>query len=486
MNGVIFVGVLAALVLLFAAGLRIPPGRGGCRRWLSRVVVVGAALSATALAGVALFRHDLHFDVTASKAFTPSDDAERVARGLVTEVEVTYFYQSQDPAGRAARTTLEILGRVNPRLRVRAIDPDRHPGVASRYGVRAYNVAVLESGGRRVQVVTTDDRDIALGLLRVTRASVKTVCFAIGHAEYDIENLEYHTHFEGRQTHSHHGHGPGVVVTEAHGLGRLRRALDSLGLAARKVTLATSGGVPSDCAALVEAGPRTRHAPQEVEALGAYLHAGGAALLLLDIDSPLDPSLVSLLARAGVRAGEAVVVDPLDHYFTDEEMVAVSRYTSHPITRGLALSFYPGVRPIEPIAMSGVRTVPLFASSGQSYTRPLGPRPGRSTAGPRSLAVAADGTLDGGTHPFRLVVVGDVDFASNSFFPYMSNSELTLAILAWLLREERTPTVRPPVEVLPRVTLTDAQVRWIFLTTAVAQPGGVAVVGLIVWWRRRR
>ena len=28
MNGVIFVGVLAALVLLFAAGLRIPPGRG--------------------------------------------------------------------------------------------------------------------------------------------------------------------------------------------------------------------------------------------------------------------------------------------------------------------------------------------------------------------------------------------------------------------------------------------------------------------------
>jgi hypothetical protein len=109
MNSVIFVGVLAALVLLFAAGLRIPPGRGGCRRWLSRVVVVGAALSATALAGVALFRHDSHFDVTASKAFTPSDDAERVARGLVTDVEVTYFYQSQDPAGRAARTTLEIL-----------------------------------------------------------------------------------------------------------------------------------------------------------------------------------------------------------------------------------------------------------------------------------------------------------------------------------------------------------------------------------------
>ena len=46
--------------------------------------------------------------------------------------------------------------------------------------------------------------------------------------------------------------------------------------------------------------------------------------------------------------------------------------------------------------------------------------------------------------------------------------------------------MRPPVEMLPRITLTDVQVRKIFVTTAIAQPGGVAVVGLIVWWRRRR
>lgn len=80
MNGVIFVGVLAALILLFTAGLPIPPGRAGSRRWLSRVVVVGGALGVTALAGVAPFRHDQHIDVTAAKAFTPSDDAERVGR----------------------------------------------------------------------------------------------------------------------------------------------------------------------------------------------------------------------------------------------------------------------------------------------------------------------------------------------------------------------------------------------------------------------
>jgi hypothetical protein len=39
--------------------------------------------------------------------------------------------------------------------------------------------------------------------------------------------------------------------------------------------------------------------------------------------------------------------------------------------------------------------------------------------------------------------------------------------VSWLLREDRLPTLKPPVEVLPQVTLTNTQVRWIFIPTAV-------------------
>lgn len=104
------------------------------------------------------------------------------------------------------------------------------------------------------------------------------------------------------------------------------------------------------------------------------------------------------------------------------------------------------------------------------------------------LAVAAEGTWPGapGAKPFRLVVIGDGDFASNSFFPYMSNSDLTLAVLAWLVGEERAPTMRPPIEVLPTVVLTNQQVRGIFAVTVLVLPGLVAGLGGAVWWRRRR
>jgi ABC-type uncharacterized transport system involved in gliding motility auxiliary subunit len=83
-------------------------------------------------------------------------------------------------------------------------------------------------------------------------------------------------------------------------------------------------------------------------------------------------------------------------------------------------------------------------------------------------------------------VVGDADFASNSFFPYMSNSDLVLAMIAWLLGEERAPTMKPLVEVLPTVVLTSRQVHGIFLLAVVGLPGLVVLVGGTVWWRRRR
>jgi hypothetical protein len=97
-NGAWFVVVLAALVVLFAAGVRVPLARAGWRRGLVRAVVILAAAALTLGANVALFRHDVHVDVTSEKAFTPSADARRVVEGLHADVDVTYFYQKPAPS----------------------------------------------------------------------------------------------------------------------------------------------------------------------------------------------------------------------------------------------------------------------------------------------------------------------------------------------------------------------------------------------------
>ena len=212
------------------------------------------------------------------------------------------------------------------------------------------------------------------------------------------------------------------------------------------------------------------------------------ALMLIEPDYTVDETLASVLAEAGIRLREGFVVDPLDHYFTDEQMIAVTRYARHPITRALALSIYPGARPVETMPAAQARATELFSTSAQSYRitdRLRASEEAESAArGAIPLAAASEGRFGSG-NPFRLVVFGDADFASNSFFPYLANADMVLGSISWLIREERAPVVKPPVEVLPTVALTGAQVRAIFIATVLALPGSVALLGGLVWWRRR-
>jgi ABC-type uncharacterized transport system involved in gliding motility auxiliary subunit len=168
-------------------------------------------------------------------------------------------------------------------------------------------------------------------------------------------------------------------------------------------------------------------------------------------------------------------------------MLAVTAYARHPITRGLTLSIYPGARPVAGVPSERVQATVLFSSSAQAYLIADPTRAEQAAAGPRGavpLAVAAEGRMSAAAAAFRLVVVGDADFASNSFFPYLSNADFALGSIAWLIHEEKAPSVKPPIEVLPSVMLTGTQVRWIFIATVLLMPGSVVLVGGLVWWRR--
>jgi hypothetical protein len=504
-NSAWFLGWLGALAVLFLVGLRLPL-QTRLRRLPALAYVCGivvATLALLALANVALVLHDAHFDLTREGVFTPSAQAENVVDRLRRDVKLTYFYQAQDQAGRRAKDMVEVLGRRNPHLRVRTIDPDRQPTVADTYGVRIYNAAVLETDGRRIQVMSTDEDQIALGILRVLRERVTTICFMEGHNEYPVDNFEFHTHFEGVAGHSHGEGASALVQMRAHGAGRMRRALEAFGYDVRRIVPATASAIPADCAVVVDVNPRTTYLPGESEQLLSYLARGGAALLMYDLGFVLEPQLAAGLRAVGVTVEQDVVIDPLEHYSTDPEVVAIPVYESHAITRNIALTFFPGVRsltlrPPPP----GVTSRPLFRSSAESYPRDVHPvaerQPGRAPAatsavpadrpGPRTLAAALEGPWPGGPSgvpPFRLVVVGDGDFASNSFLPYMANGDLALAMVRWLAREESAPAMAVRMPVPSLVLLTKSQMKRIFLLVEVLLPLGVVAVGTVVWWRRR-
>ena len=189
----------------------------------------------------------------------------------------------------------------------------------------------------------------------------------------------------------------------------------------------------------------------------------------------------------------------MNHFRTDPDKVAVPYYAPHPITKRLALTVFPQARPIHLNRLPAtVNSSVLAASSQDSYLRPPSAAGGITVAlegvtapnvdrGAQALAVALEGVWPQAPPDkrFRLVLAGTSKFATNEYFPYVSNGELSVAMVRWLADDDATPNLAPQTYSLPEIVLTNRQMRDTFVALEVLLPLTTVFCGVLVWWRRR-
>jgi ABC-type uncharacterized transport system len=503
-DSLLFIAWLLTLLTLFVLAIRVPlRGSGSCASaWVVNALITCAAIAVVIAANVALYRHDVHFDVTREGRNTPPQQLTDVIDQLHAPLSLSYFYNAGDPNALAVRDLIEIAARDHPLLAFRAIDLDREPGLARDIGVHSYNTAVLQAGERKVLVENvTDAARLGYAALRVLRERAETICFVTGHGEA-FRPTPAHFHYSHLETLKGHD-TPGaddVLVADPEQLDRLQLALNEIGFDMRGIVTAATNSIPSDCAVVAEIGPRTAFAPGEADLLAEYLRSGGRLLLLIDPLFPVDVDFASrVLGTVGLSTEPVVVIDPLNHFRTDPDKVAVPYYPPHPITRRLALTVFPQVRPIHVLQPPAeVNTSVLAASSQDSYRRPTSAAGGITIAanaqaapnverGAQALAVAVEGVWPAAPPDkrFRLVVAGTSKFATNEYFPYVSNGELSVAMVRWLADDDPTASVAPQTYDLPQIVLTSRQMRDTFITLEVLLPLTTAFCGVLMWWRRR-
>ena len=478
----------AAMLLIFSLGLRLPLHLRGRLARIAGPGIVAAALALALLGNIALYRHDAHFDATVSGRYTPPPELQTIARSLRNDVVLTYFYNSKDGDAYAAKQVLAVVGRRYPRLKVRSLDLDTELTAARDYGVKMYNTVVVETEGRQTQVQNTVDlRQMAYAIERVLQRRTPRVCFVTGHGESYAPGHVHYSHVETLG-----GDRPGrsdVLEAPPDGLDRFKLALETIGYSDQAIEPATLPTIPEACAVVADFGATTAYAPAEVQVLGDYLQRGGRLLLAYDPRFSVAPELASLLSKVGLAVDDGVVVDPLNHYGTDQEQAAVPYYLPHPITDEIGLTVFPEARPIRLLRpVSGLTAAEVVATSKDSYVRPLHPAgtgDAPTALGPRVLAAAVQGSWPGGLAPFRLVLVGNASFASNTFFPYASNGDLAVSMIRWLVEDTATPLLKPEAYSLPEMRLTHRQMQVTFLLVEVLLPLSVMLFGAVVWWRRR-
>ncbi len=420
-------------------------------------------------------------DMTEEGRYSLSPQTVTVLKRLEKPVHITFFH---DPVMREAVELYELMGSQTDKLKLEFFDPMLNPAQARMRGVQFAGTALLESEGRKMQLNGQTETEIANAILRISLGVTQKICFLDGHREADPFSQESHDHMEGAPGHSH-GLGSVYVLYEQHGMSKARGALESLNYTAEKVSLSQTGSGENlgKCSLLVVAGPKQPLLPPEIEAIRRFLAAGGNGFFLLDpfTRTGLEP----ILREYGIVVDDDIVIDESSHFWADPSSPAVTEYNYHPIAQDLPLTFFPGGRSLSPTPQRIARTdvIPLANSSKQSFGETDPTRAhfdkGKDLPGPLTLvAVAVRRPIPAGDPLFatpgakntdapaaispsvpvtgrsRIAVVGDSDFATNSFFHVMGNGKLFLNAVNYLASRENLIGLEPRARESPRVNLT--------------------------------
>jgi ABC-type uncharacterized transport system involved in gliding motility auxiliary subunit len=463
---------------------------GGARRsgkyGTSAVLNAVLAIALLSLLAFLTTRYHARSDWTETGTHSLGPQTTEVLAKLDTDVEITAFYQAI--AARPAREFLERYQYASPRFKVAFVDPLARPGLVKESGVTesklANGVVLVKLGGEKVEVTDLTESAMTNALVKLTRGKAKKIYFLTGHNERVAD-------------------GEGADAPE--GFKFAKEALANENYTVEPLLLASQADVPADADAVVIAGPTRPFHVSEPAALQRYLERGGGLLVLLDPRANTD--LYTKLAEWGVEVGDDVVVDqkfaasgqPLTFFALDYPGQAITEGFREPTLFHLA-------RSVVPKAEAAPALEPIVRSSDQSwaernvdrlFTESLGELDDKDLKGPVPIGVA--GVLQLGPPPpppaegaeppkvpqARLVVYGDADFASNAIVQQFSNRDLFVNSVNWLLGDVEAISVRPTDARASRLQLTReivAQLRYLSLFVL---PEAIAVLGVVVWWRRR-
>ena len=460
--------------------------------------------------GYLAVRYPVRYDLTSAGLYSLSEQTEKMLHRLAKPVHIVFFH---DPLMRETVELYKLMASETDSVTVEFHDPTLNPAQARMMGVRFAGTAVLRSEDRTLQVHGATETDLANGILRVSQGAKQLVCFLDGHGEADPFSREAHDHIEGAVGHSHGIGGVQYVRHETHGMAKARQGLETTNYTVEKISLVKGGTVLPDCAVLVVAGPKAALLPVEVTAIDAYLAAGGNGFFMLEpfIETGLEP----ILRQYGVVLDDTIVIDEASHYWSDISAPAVTTYNVHMVTRDLPLTFFPGVRSLSATLerVPGTNVQPLVNSSKNSYGETAADRaefdegsdlPGPNTLmvvairrpvtpdsaaavefGPEEERAGADAPVNLATAESRIAVIGDADFATNSFFHFLGNGNLFLNTVSYLTGQENLIGIEPRTYDLPRLSLTNRQMKGTFFLSVFLMPILMALVGTAVWWRRQ-
>ena len=444
-----------------------------------------------------------------------------VLHSMTNHVEVTLYYDTHDTEN-FYPDILELLGRyrdVNKNISLRTVDYARDAGAAMKvkeqFNLAGSAAAPNAPPSKDLIIFACGDRhDVVPGEaiigVKTTMIDSKDPSFDPNEkqAQFKKKPVTFNGEVmftskllalsQGQPLKAYYlkGHGePSLENTDDGGYQKFALQLAQNDILINNLTFSGDADIPSDCSLLVIVAPASKLFESDLSKIDRYLTEGGKLMVLFNGITARQPTgLESILQRWGINVLADYVNDPASSGV--DQYLIVSSFNEKTFVNPLSELELQMVMP-RPIVgagpatqQSGAPQVDALVSSTAASTlagdRSAAPRgyPLIAAIEQKPVTGTATPTPRGNT---RIVVAGDWMFLDNQLIAAGANRDFVNYAVNWLCDREQLLTGIGPRPVADyRLTLSQPQLkqlRWLLLG---AMPGGVLVLGWLVWLVRRK
>ena len=488
-------------------------------RWVRTLnLVLQAVLFVTFFAGLNYLAryHPWRFDLTQQHRYSLSPETLAYLQTLSRPVRIVVTLTPNSETADIAQAYSDVSALLREYTYATETDPNRRVTVefldvyqrrreADQLGIDQPDTIVLLCGDRRrtvtlgeiyrlegkVKTAFRGEEAFTAAILDVSSPGKKKIYFLTGHGELNPEDVD-----------------------PVRGLSLLRDELRARNFDVDRFELTSSTRIPADAALLVVVAPQGRYTPAEEEQLRQYLGAGaGRIIILLEPAQPF--GLGNLLHDWGIVVDDDIIYDTGADNMTEEGDLIVRFYLPHPITQTLidrqmplrlgparSLRPDPGRKLGNDLKITTLAVSSTSAWGEVSYRQRTAPEfnPGydikndRAGLEPRdhlaiamaSERVSARAGLDFSVRGGRLVVFGTGDLIANNRISGAANLNIILGAVNWTV--DRDTQFNIPVRPIERfsLSLSAGELARLRNSLLFLLPGAALVLGLVVYWTRRR
>ena len=516
------------------------------RYGVNSLIMLAAFLGIVLVANVVSFSTNARMDVTATNQYSLAERTEQLLNDLDEEIEVIAFYKGEVSVGPqgSASAAFQVLSReakveetfrefeaARPTKFVSSfVDPDVNPQRVNQYFGNTPVAFVNESivvklkDGDTVDVIQPRDanyshleQDLVTSILVVTGQEQKAIYFLAGHGERSVDS------------------------TGSDGYSDVRVGLEQDNYRVEPLRWISSNddvSVPEDAALLVVARPTNELPESHAQVLNLFLQgknadgsdrpSAGRLVFLGDPDTP--QTFRQFMATWGVVIGTGYIrdldgslpgnphtlrlqtVNPMElprdviSQLPRDILETLLEITT-PKGQSLDVVLMPGATSLQSFDDgTGLRQpVPLAFSSLNSYViqdtertepntdlendpdpqGPFSPVTFVRALGPVGAAPPSSASSISESDIASMVVIGDSDFVSNSFYDRGSGKDLFLNSVNYLVGDHSLVSLRPKALAIREFNVDRNQENFVKFSSWLLLPGLMGLMAGLVWWIRR-